>query len=109
ADLRGTPFRQFWDVRGQPGSADALKDIPPISGWIEGALGEHLRGSDGDGQLVLLVRGELLRRYPTTTVYAAPATADGDIDPATRLPAMFRGFLDPDVTFLGFALTEEAA
>ena len=28
------------------------------------------------GQLVLLVRGELLRRYPTTTIYAARATAD---------------------------------
>jgi hypothetical protein len=108
ADLRGTPFRQFWDVRGQAGSPDELKDIPSLSDWGEVALGAHLRGSDG-GQLVLLVRGELLRRYPTTTIYAAPATADGGIDPATRLAAMFRGFLDPDVTFLGFALAEEAA
>ena len=33
--------------------------------------GSHLRG--GSGQLVLLVRGELLRRYPTTTIYAAKA------------------------------------
>jgi hypothetical protein len=109
ADLRATPFRQFWDVRGQPGNPDELKDIPPISAWTQGALGAHLRGAESEGQLVLLVRGELLRRYPTTTVYAAPATAEGDLDPATRLSPMFRGFLDPDVTFLGFALTEEAA
>jgi hypothetical protein len=109
ADLRGTPFRQFWDVRGQPGSAEELKDIPPLAAWGDLPLGAHLRGLSGGGQLVLLVRGELLRRYPTAAVYAAPATAEGTIDPATRLAPMFRGFLDPDVAFLGFALAEEAA
>src|SRR5206468_2747034 len=29
-DLRGTWFRQFWDVRDQPGDPEALKDIPPL-------------------------------------------------------------------------------
>jgi hypothetical protein len=109
SDLRGTPFRQFWDVRGQPGDPEQLKDIPPLRDWGEVALGGHLRAAEGDGQLVLLVRGELLRRYPTTSVYAAPAAADGSFDPASPLAPMFRGFLDPDVTFLGFALSEEAA
>jgi hypothetical protein len=109
ADLRGTPFRQFWDVRGQPGDPEQLKDIPPLRDWGETPLGAHLRGSDDGSQLVLLVRGELLRRYPTTSVYAAPAAADGSFDSATRLEPMFRGFLDPDLTFLGFALSEEAA
>jgi hypothetical protein len=108
-DLSGTPFRQFWDVRGQPGDPEQLKDIPPLRDWGEVSLGGHLRGSGEGGQLVLLVRGELLRRYPTTSVYAAPAAADGSFDAATRLAPMFRGFLDPDVTFLGFALAEEAA
>jgi hypothetical protein len=109
ADLRGTWFCQFWDVRGQPGDPETLKDLPPLRDWGLTPLGEHLRGQQGDGQLVLLVRGELLRRYPTTNVYAAPAGADGDVDPATRLAPMFSGSLDPDVTFLGFALSEEAA
>src|SRR5206468_3250968 len=108
-DLGTTPFRQFWDVRGQTGDPEQLRDIPPIRDWDETPLGGHLRGGGGDGQIVLLVRGELLRRYPTTTIYAAPAAADGDLDPTTRLAPMFRGFLDPDITFLGFALTEEAA
>jgi hypothetical protein len=58
---------------------------------------------------VLLVRGELLRRFPATTIYAAPATPDGDLDRVARLAPMFRGQRDPDVTFLGFELTEEAA
>jgi hypothetical protein len=101
ADLRATTFRRFW--------GGGVDDIPPISDWGKAALGSHLRGTDGKGQLVLLVRGELLRRYPTTNVYAAPATADGGFDATAALTPMFSGSVDPDVTFLGFALSEEAA
>jgi hypothetical protein len=108
ANPAGTPFRQFWDVRGQLGDPESLRDIPPIAEWGATALGTHLRGSADGGQLVLLVRGELLRRYPATTIYAARANADGTFDPATRLAPMFRGFVAPDVVFVGFALTEEA-
>jgi hypothetical protein len=107
ADLSATAFRQFWDVRGQPGDPAALADIPPIADWGDTPLGAHLRGAGG--QLVLLVRGELLRRYPATTVFAAAARADGTLDPATRLAPMFRGAIAPDIVFVGFALSEEAA
>lgn len=107
ADLAATPFRQFWDVRGQRGDPASLEDIPPIDEWPDAALGTHLRGADA--QLVLLVRGELLRRYPATTIYAAPATGEGGLDPVTRLAPMFRGVVPPDVTFVGFALAEEDA
>ena len=58
---------------------------------------------------MLLVRGELLRRYPTTTIYAARATAAGALDATTRLAPMFRGALAPDIVFVGFALSEESA
>jgi hypothetical protein len=91
AALAGTPFRQFWDVSGQPGDPEALADIAPISDWGGTPLGKHVRG--GGGQLVLLVRGELLRRYPTTTIYAARATTTGELDATTRLAPMFRGAL----------------
>jgi hypothetical protein len=107
AALTGTAFRQFWDVSGQPGDAESLADIPPLAEWAGTPLGGHVRG--GSGQLVLLVRGELLRRYPATSVYAAPATASGDFDPAGALMPIFRGSIDPDVTFLGFDLSQEAA
>jgi hypothetical protein len=108
-DLTGTPFRQFWDTRGQLGDPETLADIPPLAAWGATSLGTHLRGSSTGGQLVLLVRGELLRRYPATTIYAVRANADGTLAAATRLAPMFRGFVTPDVVFLGFALTEEAA
>jgi hypothetical protein len=107
AALTGTAFRQFWDVSGQPGDREALADIPPLSEWSGTPLGGHLRG--GENQLVLVVRGELLRRYPTTTIYAARATATGALDATTRLAPMFRGALSPDIVFVGFALREEAA
>jgi len=107
ASLAGTAFRQFWDVSGQVGDPEEFADIPPLSEWDGLPLGSHLRG--GAGQLVLLVRGELLRRYPTTTIYAARATATGALDPATRLAPMFRGALGPDIVFVGFALSEDAA
>jgi len=106
AVLTGTAFRQFWDVSGQPGDAESLADIPPIAQWTGTPLGRHVRG--GGDQLVLLVRGELLRRYPTTTIYAARATAAGALDAATRLPPMFRAALPPDIVLAGFGLSEEA-
>ncbi|WP_028064031.1 hypothetical protein [Solirubrobacter soli] len=98
--LNGTAFRQFWDAPGTP-------DVPPMSEWDSAPLGGHLRG--GDKQLVLAIRGELLRRYPTTTIYAARALAGGALDPATRLAPMFRAAPAPDVVLVGFALGEEDA
>jgi len=107
APLTGTAFRQFWDVSGQPGDPESLADIPPMSEWDAAPLGGHLRGAGH--QLVLLLRGELLRRYPTTTIYAARASANGTLDPATRLAPMFRATLPPDLAVVGFALGEEEA
>ena len=58
---------------------------------------------------MLLVRGELLRRYPTTTIYAARATRRrARSTPTTRLAPMFRAALPPDIVLVGFALSEEA-
>src|SRR5262249_41454007 len=118
-DQRGTYFRQFWDVRGSvpPPASDAdrerLLDIPPVHTWPAASrLGQNARAAGAGGQLVLLVRGALLRRYPTALVYAARAawTPDGKRRPGTeeRHP-LFRGDLEPDVTFLGFGLTEAEA
>jgi hypothetical protein len=98
-DQRGTAFRRFWS----PGGRD---DIPPIHRWDRASeLGSTMLGGP-DGHLVLLVRGDLLRRYPSTVIYAAPdkngkpALTDG----AVKTP-LFRGRMDPDVTFVGFDLT----
>jgi hypothetical protein len=96
-DRRGTAFLRFWD------RVDDGDDIEPIHTW-PGAnrLGSNSVG-DPDGSVVLVVRGQLLRRYPNTVVSAIAATADRRIDnTATPIAPVFAGFLEPDITFVGF-------
>jgi len=58
--------------------------------------------------LVLLIRGELVRRHPTVAVYATEAASPAV--PGTReLLPEFRGLLAPDLLFAGFALGVETA
>lgn len=98
-DQRGTAFRRFW----APGGRD---DIPDIHTWERPSdLGATMLGGP-DGHLVLLVRGDLLRRYPSTVIYAAPdANGTADLSAGTIQIPLFRGRMDPDVTFVGFDLT----
>ena len=104
-DQRGTYFRQFWDTS----AGDAERDIEKISQWGDNSLGKNARGGDN---LVLLLRGELLRRYPNSVIYAVAAVKkDGRLtlssDAKDEKHPLFRGTLKPDVTFLGFDLTRE--
>jgi hypothetical protein len=97
-DQRGTYFRQFWDVTSflppQPIPADLkeqLRDIPKIHTWakrdtnrvfptvptspLKNELGQHNQRAleSGKTQLVLVIRGELLKKYPTAVIYAHKA------------------------------------
>ena len=106
-DQRGTYFQQFWDT-----DDDSKKDIAEITDWDDRKLGTNSPNSTGT--LVLLIRGELLRRYPNTVIYAVPAIKkDGKLTLAQKSDderhPLFRGTLKPDVTFLGFTLTAEEA
>jgi hypothetical protein len=138
-DQRGSYFRQFWDVRGVldaeglPPEAltEKLRDIPELHRWAAGsALGDHDHrekpGEDGQ-ELVLVIRGELLKKYPNAVIYAhkaAWAMKNGKIDLAqerslkpfseaeeekppstTVLTPLYEARVDPDITFLGFDLT----
>lgn len=105
-DQRGTPFRHFWNW------SDGKPDIEPLHLWRRGgALGANTRGAGGGGQIVLLVRGELVRRYPNAVMLAWRADAAGKAlrDPPAEgdieLP-VFQGKLDPDVIFAGFKLRD---
>jgi hypothetical protein len=108
---------------------ERLKDIKPIHQWRkkEGnqfpptGLGENnnrpIPGKKGEGKVVLLIRGDLLKKYPSTVIYAAIGewTTDaqgGDIrrpildqSEANTKHTVFSGTLPPDITFLGFDLT----
>ena len=102
-DQRGTYFRKFWDAAG---AGDV--DIGPIHGWNQ-MLGQN-RARTGD-PLVLLVRGELIRRYPNVMVYAAAAevNAEGRHPGATEKQPIFFGRVQPDVALFGFDLDRDVA
>ena len=84
-DMRGSYFRQFWDVKGiitpttSSEDAEALKDIAPIHTWgKDNPLGRNnARDKEGDSeQLVFVVRGDLLKKFPNTLIYAQKAFKD---------------------------------
>jgi hypothetical protein len=135
-DLQGTYFKRFWDRRinlqqeGAPANPDMLpEDIEPIHLW-QSSLGGHLKKG---GNLVLVIRGELMRRYPNATIYLTRAEWLQDNDPAAdveKLPPrrptsfvtgrtftrskderfpLFSGTLEPDITYFMFDITPEQA
>jgi hypothetical protein len=114
-DQRGTYFRHFWDTSSSPNPSDDTDDIDMISQWGDRKLGQNASAGE---QLVLLIRSELLRRYPNSVIYAVKAekVETGNLSrkdlsrkPEDERHPLFRGTLKPDVTFLGFNLTKEEA
>jgi hypothetical protein len=118
-----TFFRQFWDVHGlaDPDADPELsKDIARLTKWNPNSeLGDHDPRNTSPGALadtaVLLLRGDLLKRYPNTLVYAVKALApdqpglkeyvNDDSFTEDRIWPIFSGSLAPDLTFLGFPRT----
>jgi hypothetical protein len=134
-DQQGSYFRQFWDVknfvdldkRDAKTLAEDLKDIPPIHQWRPPqTLGSHnKRAAAGRAaQVILVIRGDLLKRYPNTFIYAQQAQwgsgaranrlvmsdEKGELfaaekkDPRLRFP-LYRAQVPPDIHFIGFDLT----
>jgi hypothetical protein len=135
-DRRGSYFRQFWDVRGildPPDGASAAdqselgKDITPLDTWpAQSVLGSHRNPKRPAGeQLVLTIRGDLLKKYDNILVYAqkahiargpdgkvrpyeepklAPVESEADMRAEIKFPT-FRAKVDPDIRFYGFDLS----
>jgi hypothetical protein len=101
-DQRGTYFDQFWDARRTGAGADVF----PLHQWGNRVLGDVQTAPAGE-RFVMLLRSDLLRRYPTALIYAARAIlVNGVRTPSTNeadesVP-VFRGTLPPDVSFFGF-------
>jgi hypothetical protein len=104
-DQRGTYFDRFWDSRSSGGGAD----VKPIHAWLDRPLGDPQTAPAGD-RFVMLIRSSLLRRYPSAVIYAAKAIKPNGVRKPTKSPddeqhPVFRGSMQPDVTFFGFDLT----
>ncbi|MFM0330094.1 hypothetical protein [Paraburkholderia strydomiana] len=131
-DQRGSYFRQFWDVSAyvrQPGDptdpvalAKLLEDIPPIHTWPRNSrLGDNRSRKDiVESNLVLVIRGELLKRYPNTIIFAGKALLDPETnelhldetdgaEQSYKHPIFGPVTLAPDITGFGFNLTADEA
>ena len=132
-DQRGSYFRQFWDVSSYLNKEgldegtlrEKLRDIPPLHRWSRSSdLGDHdhrEQGGEKEEEVVLVIRGELLKKYPTAVVYAHRAKWATDED-GNRLLSEPRDFddsepedvviktplyeakVEPDIYFFGFDL-----
>ena len=124
-DQRGTYFRQFWDVTDNISETDPEKkyDIKKMNTWTDD-LGDHSprvkTSPDDNPYLVLLIRGELLKKYPNTQVYAQKAKYKTNVPTTPRtlsdaavagniLVPVFMAMLDPDIYLFGFDLDKEEA
>lgn len=132
-DQRGSYFRQFWDVgdtlpkdRGADAAdqEEALRDITPLHEWRKSTnLGTHENrplptgAEPGDARLVLVIRGELLKKYPTTLMFAQKAAWSTDEESGRDIRVldtsnpdknimgpMFKAEVEPDIHFFGFNL-----
>lgn len=131
-------------------SKEELRDIIPINLWTKTdtrklipsdsasikkyELGAHNQRAETSGktQLVLVIRGELLKKYPTAIIYAQKAKwgvdADGNQDvnvervlddleksekkepPPTKIKTpLFEAKIEPEIYFFGFDLDDEEA
>ena len=96
---------------------DRLRDVQKLTDW-QMALGEHHREDynppsgihcNDEENIVLLIRGELLRRYPNVDIYAQKAELINgskkkmEGEEHKKYP-IFKGSIEPDIFFLGFQL-----
>lgn len=129
-DQRGSYFRRFWDINDTPYSGPSqnyLYDIDMIHRWT-GGLGYHnatTRFGLTSNFTVLMIRADLLKKYPNTLIYAQKAlwntppavghlldpnifhTAGpliGTINPAVMQFPVFKAQVQPDIVLLGFDL-----
>ena len=99
--LRATYFQYFWGGKG------GMADIPPIGAFDpNGKLGDHTSDHASGGRLVLLIRADLFRRYPSAVVAAVKAawntvSRTRSLGLERQLP-IFRGEIGRDVTFFAF-------
>lgn len=137
-DQRGSYFRQFWDVSSylnkdgldEKALREKLRDIPPIHRWRRASkLGEHdhrEQGGEKDEEVVLVIRGELLKKYPTAEIYAHRAKwatddegkrllseprdfDDSEPDNVVIKTPLYEAKVEPDIYFFGFDLNVKEA
>lgn len=124
-DQRGSYFRQFWDTYSKSNAEglaeeafdETKKDIKPIHTWGNSRLGSNEpMAQAGSDKTVLVIRGDLLKKYPNTIIFMQEATFDNPSNPDLTMPRelkdggeiitpSFEAKIDPDIYFIGFDIS----
>jgi hypothetical protein len=103
-DLRATFFHRFWDyVDGK------TNDIGDLHAWDPDlSIRDNMGGTDAT-MTVIVIRGDVLRRYPNAHVFLMKRASDGTAVADSEVDPDFLGSLDGDAAFFGFADLAPAA
>jgi hypothetical protein len=112
ADLTATFFRNFWST-DDGSTAPQYNDIEPVQKWL-GQRASDRQTKGKAAKLVLTIRGDLLKKFPNTIIFAASMKrgqgGQGKLQlvpgEAFKFPS-FRAELPPDLQFIGFDLSVE--
>ncbi|MFT4216666.1 MAG: hypothetical protein QM619_05700 [Micropruina sp.] len=109
-DMRGTYFHRFWD-----GTKDELRSA--IHRFTPTALGTHVGlGTPGrSGRAVIVIRGEVVQRYPDMTIVALkekgrdadnrPLLPEDPKGPEDAAKSLFTAYISPDMMLIGLDIT----
>jgi hypothetical protein len=101
--LNTTYFQQFWDAKSA--ANPKAPDFFPIDQWADHELGTNLAPDRGGDLTFLLIRGELIVRYPNAMIYARkadPNSTEKPIIPILRFSPI------AGVALVGFNLDKTA-
>jgi hypothetical protein len=100
-DLTATFFRRFFDYE----NADTV-DIDPIADWPSGSsISSNL--PNAASTTAILIRGDLVKRYPEVNVFLAPQGGQAKPLYAKSVQPSFEGRLGADVLVVGFPVAPE--
>lgn len=102
---RHTFFRRFWDT-----GATGPDDSGDISHWKNAILGRNLSGITADALTIILVRGDLVRRYPNAHVYLRKGEwQHGEVVPTGNhlSEPLMQGMIDRRTAFYGFPVNTD--
>ncbi len=105
------PMRTIWQRIPGADASVIRPDISAVQGWNPAvALDDPARhNADQDDLLVIVIRSEILRRYPETVIRLLPKNAAGNPDTASPgIPPIAVGPITPGLWFLVFDVAPES-
>lgn len=104
-DMRGTIFRRFWD-RGRLPDDPRGDDIAQIHTWTRGLGGNFPPTSDGEADLVVVIRGDIVRKLGQMVVVLNEATGERwESGKGKDHAPVFFGRIGRDVAYYGFDIS----